>query len=179
MFLHDNILEQFLKNPEDFLAHPEYHTKENWLAIVKMSGNMLRHCPVDYLSEEIVMECVKRQPWCVAVAPLLTEEICVYAAKRGYWQDVPEEFWTKAVQVATVYARPDAIADIDRENIDYNMALMVVRNDGLDIDYVPYELRTVEICVEAVKECSLAMSFVPHTIRQEVLEKAREFYLGN
>jgi hypothetical protein len=52
-------------------------------------------------------------------------------------------------------------------------AFELVRKDGFALKYVPDELRTLEMCLEAVGQCGWALQYAPDEMRtREVCEKA-------
>jgi len=49
-----------------------------------------------------------------------------------------------------------------------------VRQNGMALMHVPYNLKTAELCLEAVKRDGTAIEYVPEALRYEVLRKLEQ-----
>jgi hypothetical protein len=53
-------------------------------------------------------------------------------------------------------------------------ALAAVRQDGYALDFVQEELRTAEVCLEAVKNTRSTLQFLPKELRKEIEDKVTQ-----
>ena len=48
------------------------------------------------------------------------------------------------------------------------MCELAVEEDGQNLEFVPDEMKTLEMCIMAVNDCHWAIEFVPEEIQDEV-----------
>ena len=111
---------------------------------------------------------------------LKTLDLCITAIKRTHdeehaWNqlndDVPESIRSQVAEAVGIELENKKEESLDNNNLEYQEWLEEqkawkekLEDDGLYLEYVPYELRTKEICEIAVTENGHALGFVPEGV---------------
>ncbi|MBC3909314.1 WG repeat-containing protein [Undibacterium umbellatum] len=131
---------------------------------------------------------------------LLDEEDCLKAVKAGVaLNNVPDALWTERVERAALEAdiynisyiakhkiTPELarravhhsygklIESIPRELLMPALCMASVKCNGMSLEFVPEEMRTVEVCIAALQEDRRVFFAVPTALELEVLSKLIE-----
>ncbi|GHV85216.1 hypothetical protein AGMMS50230_08240 [Spirochaetia bacterium] len=136
--------------------------KDLYLCAVLENGLALKYIPSKFRTKELCLTAVKNQPASLKYVPkqYKSKELYLAAAKNAPWnyKYIPKQYRNNAV--------------LDSNKIQYSDWDTAVRVDGLLLRYVPYHLRTPELCLASIKCNGKAFAFVPGKI------KTKEFCLS-
>jgi hypothetical protein len=143
----------------------KYKTTELGFEVVKKDVFDCRNIPKKCITAELCLAAVRQDGWVIDYIPkeFITAELCMAAIKRGY--DDAIEYVPEAIRTVDLYLESvkDYTTLFNRvpEKLKPDLALALVRKNGLFLDYVPEKFMTAELCLEAVKQTPLALDLVP------------------
>jgi hypothetical protein len=138
---------------------------------IQKKGCMLRYIPVKFKTPKICLLAVQQNGSALQYVPeeLITAEMCLIATKSGN-SDIPKKFWTPELAIA--YLQSNTIRIISIDSIPDTILipeLADIQQCGLMLKFIPDTLRTLEICMIAVKQNVDALQFVPKELRNHEL----------
>lgn len=175
----------------DALEHlpTEHITEEIYLIAVKKSGDDLRHIKKEAMTPSIIKTAVEQNGLAVKHVPeeSMTDEICKTAIGNNAFalKLLPERWQTEENKTAAFKKNPKIIADItnkipfifklvtkDKVSLNLFPGYMIqpvickaaVNNSGLELQFVPKNMRTHGLCMTAVFDNEKAIDFVPKQI---------------
>ncbi len=126
------------------------------------------------VDEHRLPERVDEDNFCKVWSAFLTENSCIGALESGlHLYAVPRDFLTQRVCQAAIKADLFNFSWMPQAFMTSELCARAVRHDyGKLLEYVPGELKTLELCLASVTANGATLEFVPHELRTPVICKA-------
>jgi len=144
---------------------------------IKKYGENLEFVPDKFKTKELCQTAVKESGWALGFVPdeMKTYELCTKAVKKNpdALKFVPDNLKTPELCHLAVSLRRRIIRlDIDHpfafvppELITREICLEAVKCDGSSLQFIPEEFKTNELCLLAVKSRGIALEYVPEKFK--------------
>lgn len=145
------------------------------LEAVQQNGSALEDVPVEFRDEIMCLEAVKETSDALSFVPahLMNHELCLFAAQNSKQTSlvyIPPEFQTYDVCLVEVKKEGLQLSHVPAEIKDYSLCLEAVRNNGNALKAVPGIYLDLNICLEAAKRTNRALAYVPMEYFEEALQ---------
>ena len=135
--------------------------------------DLMERLPDRFKTPELCLEACRRDGQAVRFVPegLLTEEMCIEAAKESFFslKFMPERFKTPAVCREAALHGGMALREIPEAALTEEMCLEAFREGRTDcawtLKYMPDRLMTPAVCLESVKLAGWTLQFVPEALK--------------
>jgi len=125
-------------------------------------GRALEFVPEEFITEELCLLSVRQNGWNLHHVPLKyrTKELCEIALNHQYcgYNDIPKEFLTEewcyiAIKAGSKHNNfgPDGLSIIPEEFRSERICLEAAKYDVRAIENIPWEYKTKELCLIAIK----------------------------
>ena len=165
-------------------------TYEEWLAQVKEDPVNLNDVPNKLLTEELCLAAVQKEGAMLGWIPesFKTGEICLTAIKQKLSEKdcgdkeivvllgkTPVHLRTPEMCRITVEKTGGCLQFVPEDLRTLEICLLAFQSEsyiGNELSYVPEKLRTSEICIAAVKNSADNFEFVPESLKEQVKKAA-------